>query len=130
MRKDLLKLKADPSKRTNEELEKHFYEYCRQFDEFMNDDFNTAKVLANMFSLVNHINSLRSGALEKDSLSEDCLTYVQSQFKIYVENIFGLKEETAADMDTLDGVLELLIDIRKEARSKDMEFRNISNHLL
>ena len=37
----------------------------------MNDDFNTAKVLANMFSLVNHINSFKSGALEKDTLSAE-----------------------------------------------------------
>ena len=116
--KDLMKLEADPLKKENKELEKQFYEYCGQFDEFMNDDFNTAKVLANMFSLVNHINSLRSGTLEKDSLSSECLIYVKSQFKNYIENIFGLKEETSADMDKMDGVLELLIDIRKEARSK------------
>ena len=114
--RDLKKLKVDPGKKVNEELEKQFFELCREFDEFINDDFNTAKVLANMFKLVNHINSLKSGALEKDTLSETCLNFVKSQFSNYLENIFGLKEETSADIIKLDGVLELLIDIRKEAR--------------
>jgi cysteinyl-tRNA synthetase len=116
--KELLKLRHDPAKRVDAELEKHFYDYCREFDDFINDDFNTAKVLANMFSLVNSINSLKSGAHEKETLSEECLTYVKTQFRNYLENIFGLKEETNADMQKLDGVLELLIDIRKEARHR------------
>ena len=114
--KDLLKLHHDPAKRLDPELEKHFYQYCRELDDFINDDFNTAKVLANMFSLVNSINSLKSGTHEKETLSDDCLTFVKSQFSNYLVNIFGLKEETSADIQKLDGVLELLIDIRKEAR--------------
>ncbi|MFI5155403.1 MAG: cysteine--tRNA ligase [Chitinophagales bacterium] len=114
--RDLMKLKVDPAKNMNEALEKEFFALCTEFDEFINDDFNTAKVLANMFKLVNHINSLKSGTLEKDTLSETCLNFVKSQFSNYLENIFGLKEETSADIQKLDGVLELLIDIRKEAR--------------
>jgi cysteinyl-tRNA synthetase len=116
--KELMKLKADPSKKVNEELEKHFYDHCREFDEFMNDDFSTAKVLANMFLMVNHINSLKSGALENDTLSPACLEYVKAQFKKYLEDILGLKEESSADMEKLDRVLELLIEIRKESRTK------------
>jgi cysteinyl-tRNA synthetase len=84
----------------------------------MNDDFNTAKVLANMFSLVNSINSFKSGALEKFSLSAETLSYAKNQFKNYLENILGLKEETEADQQMLNGVMELLIEIRKEARKK------------
>jgi len=92
--KELMKLEADPSKKINLELEKDFYDHCREFDEFMNDDFNTAKVLANMFSMVNHINSLKTGVLEKDTISAACLEYVKIQFRDYLENIFGLQEET------------------------------------
>ncbi len=60
----------------------------------MNDDFNTAKVLANMFQLVNHINSFRSGDLEKTTLSTETLSYVQSQFKTYLEDVLGLQDES------------------------------------
>jgi cysteinyl-tRNA synthetase len=84
----------------------------------MNDDFNTAKVLANMFSLVNNINSLKMGALEKSTLSAECYVYVKKQFKEYLENILGLKGESAGDDNKLTGVVELLIDIRRDAKTK------------
>ncbi len=74
----------------NHQLENQFNSLCREMDDFMNDDFNTAKVLANMFTLVNHINSFRSGDLEKTTLSPETLSYVQNQFKNYLEDILGL----------------------------------------
>ncbi len=46
-------------KNINEQIENQFNSLCREMDDFMNDDFNTAKVLANMFQLVNHINSFQ-----------------------------------------------------------------------
>ena len=99
-------------------MEAVFYKLCGEFDEFMNDDFNTAKVLANMFSLVNHINSLKMGALEKQTLSAECYEYVKRQFKAYLEDILGLKGESSADDNKLNGVVDLLIDIRRDARTK------------
>ena len=114
----LMSMEFDPAKEKDEKLEEHFYTYCREMDDFMNDDFNTAKVLANMFSLVNHINAFKSGNLENTTLSAECLSYVKSQFKNYIENILGLKDESAYEKTRLNGVLDLLIDIRKEARAK------------
>lgn len=116
--KELLKLNFDPAKEINQEVEDYFITHCRQFDEFMNDDFNTAKVLANMFLLVNHINSFKSGALEKNTLSAECFDFVKKQFTDYLEGILGLKEETGADDHRLNGVMDLLIEIRKEARNR------------
>ncbi|MHA4812147.1 cysteine--tRNA ligase [Flavitalea flava] len=115
---ELNKLNYDPAKERNEEVEAVFYKLCGEFDEFMNDDFNTAKVLANMFSLVNHINSLKMGALEKQTLSAECYEYVKRQFKAYLEDILGLKGESSADDNKLNGVVDLLIDIRRDARTK------------
>ncbi len=115
---ELMKLNVDPNKTVNPEIEKLFIDHCKEFDDFINDDFHTAKILANMFTLVNHINSFKSGALEKNTLSAETLTYVKNQFKAYLENILGLKEETAANNKKLNAVMELLIDIRKEARAK------------
>ena len=90
----------------------------REFDEFMNDDFNTAKVLANMFELVPVINSIKNGQLNSNCLSRETYTLLKVYFKNYLEDIFGLKEEIVADNQKLDAVLELLIDIRKEAKTK------------
>jgi len=63
--------------------------WVQRFTEAMNDDFNTAKVLANMFTMVNHINSFRSGAFEKETLSASTIEFLQQQFKKYLEDIFG-----------------------------------------
>jgi cysteinyl-tRNA synthetase len=115
---ELLKMKTDSSKKTSEPLELQFTTLCREMDDFMNDDLNTAKVLANMFQLVNHINSFRSGDLEKTTLSAETLSYTQTQFKTYMEAVLGLQDEATAGSDKLEGIMKLLIDIRREAKAK------------
>ena len=93
----LLKMKPDSAKTINPQIEIQFNTLCREMEEFMNDDLNTAKVLANMFQLVNHINSFRSGELEKTTLSPETLSYVQNQFKTWLEDVLGLQDEAQSD---------------------------------
>jgi cysteinyl-tRNA synthetase len=87
-------------------------------DEFMNDDFNTAKVLANIFELVPVINSLKSGQIKPGAISPDTTGMMKKYFTDYLENILGLKGEFAGDDHKLTGVVELLIDIRRDARTR------------
>jgi cysteinyl-tRNA synthetase len=101
-----------------EELDQKVLGLLREFDDFMNDDFNTAKVLANMFELVPVINSMKDKTIPVSALSKETLERLQKQTKIFIEDIFGLKSLTAADNEQLQGVMQLLIDIRKEARSR------------
>jgi len=115
---ELKKLEFDPSKKRDEKLEEQFYAGCREMDDFMNDDFNTAKVLANLFSMVNQVNSFKSGALENTTMSAECFAFVKTYFKSYIEDILGLKNKHEQDGDKLKGVMDLLIDIRKDARAK------------
>jgi len=115
---ELMKMKPDPAKIINAQLENQFNSLCREMDDFMNDDFSTAKVLANMFQLVNHINSFRSGDLEKTTLSAETLSYVQTQFKTYLEDVLGLQDEAKSGSDKINGIMNLLIDIRREAKAK------------
>jgi cysteinyl-tRNA synthetase len=89
-----------------------------EFDDFMNDDFNTAKVLANMFELVPVINSLKDKTLAPDALPATSLALLQQKMQLYIENILGLKSESGAEEDKLSGLMQVLIDMRKEARSK------------
>ncbi|MGL6268448.1 MAG: cysteine--tRNA ligase [Chitinophagaceae bacterium] len=89
-----------------------------EVDEFMSDDFNTAKVLANFFELVPVINSIRDGHLSITALDNSTLVQMQQTFQTYLVDIFGLKEENAEDSGKLSSVIQLLIDIRKEARSR------------
>jgi cysteinyl-tRNA synthetase len=103
---------------SNEELDAKCRRLAEEFEVFMNDDFSTARVLANMFEIVPVINSIKDKNIPEDSLSVATVQYLQQQMKLYVEDIFGLKSETAGERDKLKGVMKVLIDLRKEARAK------------
>jgi cysteinyl-tRNA synthetase len=90
----------------------------QSLDDFMNDDFNTAKVLATLFDLVPVINSLKTGHIAPGALSSDTISLTRKYFTDYLENILGLKGEFADEDHKLTGVVELLIDIRRDARTR------------
>lgn len=104
-------LPADP------DLELKVNALINEFDEFMNDDFNTAKVLANMFEIVPVINSIKDGILREDSITSATLTRMKEVFIIYLEDILGLQAVNERN-ETFDGVMHLLAEIRKEAKAK------------
>lgn len=89
-----------------------------ELDGFMNDDFSTARVLANFFEMVPVINSIKDKALPLTAISRDTLLLCQTTMKKYMEEILGLRGITEADNDQLKGVMELLLDIRREAKSR------------
>lgn len=102
----------------DKELDAKVQKLVAEFEEFMNDDLNTAKVLANMFELVSVINSIKDKHISSGSLHTDTVMLLKAQLKIFIEEVFGLTNERANDDGKLDGVLQLLIDIRKEAKSR------------
>jgi len=110
-------LSAQPSA-TDAELDSKVKKLIAEFDEFMNDDFGTAKVMANMFELVPVINSMKDKTIPVSAVSKETFELLQKQMKVYIEDILGLKSFTEADNEKLKGVMDLLIDIRKEAKSK------------
>jgi cysteinyl-tRNA synthetase len=102
----------------NKELDEKIKALVSGFDEDMNDDFNTAKVLAGMFELVPIINSIKDKTIDLSSVSNDTLGLMQFKFKTYLFDVFGLKPVSETENGKLQGVMQLLIDIRKDARSK------------
>ena len=115
LRVDSVELRAE---NINKELEARSSKLLAEFDDFMNDDFSTAKVMANMFELVHVINSLKDKSIAFDNLSSETLTLLQTKMKAYVEDILGLKHESAGESDKLKSVMQVLIELRKEARAK------------
>jgi cysteinyl-tRNA synthetase len=102
---------------TDKELNEKVLRLIDEFDEFMDDDLSTAKVLANMFELVPVINGIKDKHIAVDALSGSVLFQLQQKMKLYIEDIFGLQFEKAGG-DKLDGIIQLLINIRKDARAK------------
>ena len=84
----------------------------------MNDDFNTAKVIANLFELASVINSIKGGQIKGDTLSADTFTLLQTTWKTYLEDILGLQGLQPPADNKLDKVIALLSDIRRDARTR------------
>ena len=99
------------------ELDAKVNKLVNEFEEFMNDDFNTAKVLGSMFELVPVINSIKDGLINVDAISSSTLDMMQQKFKAYLEDVFGLKS-SSANNEMLNGIMDLLIEIRKESKTK------------
>ncbi len=113
--------KLSPASNTvaeDRELDEKVLKMLNEFEEFMDDDFSTAKVLANMFELSSVINSLKDGHIKKEAIAPSTLALLQEKFKVYLEDILGLKSISGGNNETFKGVMELLVDIRKDAKSK------------
>jgi cysteinyl-tRNA synthetase len=52
------------------------------------------------------------------TLSPATIMRLKTEIKIWLEDVFGLLGVTEADNEKLQGVMELLIEIRKEAKSR------------
>ncbi|AEM69547.1 cysteinyl-tRNA synthetase [Allomuricauda ruestringensis DSM 13258] len=83
----------------------------------MNDDFNTPILIAQLFEAVKHINQIKE---DKESISTEDKDILDSTLKAFVYDVLGIENQsiTKDDSNTLNGVMELLIDIRNEARAK------------
>ncbi|CAL2104296.1 Cysteine--tRNA ligase [Tenacibaculum sp. 190130A14a] len=80
----------------------------------MNDDFNTPILIANLFEAVKFINLLKD---KKAEISKDDLALLTATLNAFVFDVLGLvEEETQQGTNKLDGVVEMLIQMRKEAR--------------
>ena len=116
---NLTKLQAEnyPSSASTE-LDARVTKLIAEFDDFMNDDFGTAKVLANIFELVPIINGIKDKHVASDALSSETIVLLQQKMKLYIEDILGLQMHIASDDGKLDGIINLLINMRKDARAK------------
>lgn len=87
------------------------------FETFLNDDFNSAKVIANMFELVPIINGIKDKHISENALSKDTFLLLKEKMKIFVEDILGLEPLSQNNGEQLDGAVKLLIAMRKEAKA-------------
>jgi cysteinyl-tRNA synthetase len=103
---------------TDVELDAKVITLINELEEFMDDDLSTAKVLANLFDLAPTINSIKDGLIKADAIAPATLVKLQQAFTFYLEDIFGLKSMQVNDSGALNGVMNLLMEIRKESKAK------------
>ncbi len=88
-------------------------------DAAMNDDLNSPIAISHLFDACKAINSISDG---KATISAEDLEELKSVFKLYIEDIFGLKTDAKSDAgtDAYKKAIDLLLNIRLEAkRNKD-----------
>ena len=88
-------------------------------DAAMNDDLNSPIAISHLFDACKAINSVSDG---KATISAEDLDELKNVFKLYIEDIFGLKTDAKSDAgtDSYKKAIDLLLNIRLEAkRNKD-----------
>lgn len=82
--------------------------------EVMNDDLNTAKLIAELFEASRHINLM---ADNKEFLTGEDLEKFRKYFNIFLTEILGLSYQESQTGST-DELIKIIIELRKNAREK------------
>ena len=102
----------------NADLDKQVNNWLSEFTEFMNDDINTAKVIANMFELAPVINSLKGGQVKLNDISLTTFNRLKQEFATFLIDILGMQPVAAQESNKLGHVLQVLFDIRADAKKR------------
>ncbi|MDW8274644.1 MAG: cysteine--tRNA ligase, partial [Chitinophagales bacterium] len=82
----------------------------------LNDDLNTPVAIAHLFDAVRFIYSVHDG---KASITQADRDELKEFLRAIVFDVFGLKEEeNAAQMSQLEKVVQILLDMRSEAKAR------------
>ena len=80
----------------------------------MDDDLNTAVVIANLFTLLKHIHKLHMNTTYSAALGEDVFHKLIKSYIAYTEEVLGLKEEQP---EVLNSLLGTLLEFYAEAKA-------------
>lgn len=111
-----LNLQVSATEPTDPALDESLRRLCQECHDFIADDFNTARVVANLFELAPTINGLHGGQVQRNAVSADTFRLMLNTFHTFLELIFGLKPLKTATSDKLSQVMDVLIALRREAR--------------
>ncbi len=93
-------------------------QHKERFTEVMNDDFNTSQAIAVLFDLNKAVNTLLNA---EQPLSASALQAIDRLYRELGEDVLGLiPSDLSAEVggNLVDGLLDLLITLRQEARAK------------
>jgi cysteinyl-tRNA synthetase len=88
---------------------------CQACYDALNEDLNTPILIASLFEIVSYINNIAAG---NSRIKEDDLIILKTTYDTFVFDILGLKQETNASGEKMDGLLKMLIGMRNEAKQQ------------
>jgi cysteinyl-tRNA synthetase len=81
--------------------------------EAINDDLNTAVVIAHLFNLLKKINQLYTGQIKYSEIGEANFNLLKSHFITFLEDVLGLKEEINNNVEQMaNSMLELYTEFK------------------
>lgn len=90
-----------------------FFSRCQ---EAMDDDLNTAMVIAELFEMSKLINAVRDG---KAQMTRQDIENCRNTFETFAFQILGLKDETESDQSAVvGGLMDMILEIRQNAKAK------------
>lgn len=79
----------------------------------MNDDFNAPILIANLFEAARRLNQVNDGT---ETISPEDLSLLRTRMLTFVHDVLGLRGETGSDSAVLNPVMELVLELRQQAR--------------
>lgn len=88
-------------------------ELITSFYTAMNDDFNTSILVANLFEAVKRINLVNDG---NETITQTDLNKLEKAMILFIYDVLGLQIITENSNEKLAPVMDLVIDLRQQAR--------------
>lgn len=99
----------------DESLSNQILAKCENCFDKMNDDFNTAETIACLFDLLSVAHKVERS---KICLAEKSLDKLKITYKGFLNDVLGISNEENSTTDLLPEVMDILAELRQEARSK------------
>lgn len=94
-------------------------EWRKKLYDQLNDDLSTPQVIATLFEAVKKINEIAANRLK---ISVKDLEILKTTIKLFVFEILGFVSEKTENNHTLDGIMDLVLEIRNTAKqNKDWD---------
>ncbi len=105
---------SDPNQEIDQDLNEEMSVAIDKCHAAINDDFNTAKLIAAMFELSKIINKL-SDVRTKSIINLKTLERLSSDYKTFMRDILGLTDNSDTS-DKVSDTMEILIELRRQAK--------------
>lgn len=102
----------------NESIEKELSSFEAECAEAMNDDFNTAIVISNMFKASSHVNRFHASG-RTEGVIEKTFGNFRKAYMTYFTDILGLVlDEKSSNSEDFENLVNTLVEARTEAKKK------------
>lgn len=113
----LYALPATTEGKVDEALSSRILQVCEDCYLRMNDDFNTAETIACLFELHGMAQKISDGQ-NQITVSEEAFAGLKKTYPAFLTEVLGILPENDAENSFLPGVMDILLDIREEAREE------------